>query len=174
MELRWRAFRRVSWIWSGWERLYLRTHTITPVRQGALFAVRRKRKVLELHLDSRALSRMRAESGYSTFRAVHRMREDLEALAATVRAGKFGQVLEVRGRSLMGSAGAVLGFETRRVPRSLGAALQQYFMVGIDAVYHPRGLREHAMRRWPVEIWMSVEELLRRYPAKSARSTPAR
>lgn len=42
------------------------------------------------------------------------------------------------------------------------------------AIYHPRGLRQRAMRRWPAETSMTVEELLRRYPEKSARSTVAR
>jgi hypothetical protein len=74
----------------------------------------------------------------------------------------------------MGEAGAVLGFEVRPVPHTLGWALQQYFMVGIDAVYHPRGLRARAVRRWPAETKMTVADLLSRYPEKSDRSTTAR
>jgi hypothetical protein len=74
----------------------------------------------------------------------------------------------------MGEAGAVLGFDVRPLPRNLANWLQQYFMVGIDALYHPRGLRTRSVRRWPVESRMSVEDLMRRYDAKSPRSTTAR
>jgi hypothetical protein len=161
--LKWRAFQRVPWIWSGWERLHLRFHRVTPIREGSLFGVRRIGSTLELHLDSRALNRMRSQAGYSTFRAVHVMRGDLSALAVRVRDGEFPGVADVRAKTLMGEAGAVLGFSTRVAPRSLANAFEQYFQVGLDAVYHPRGLRERSKHRWPVEIWMTADELLSRY-----------
>jgi hypothetical protein len=172
--LRWHAFQRVPWVWSTWERIWLRFHPVTPIGDESLFAVRRVGKSLELHLDSTALDRMRRERGYSTFRAVHRMREDLAALATRLRRGDFAGVEDLRAKTLMGEAGAVLGFHTRVAPRNLANAFQQYFQVGLDAIYHPRGLRPNAKRRWPVEIRMTTEELLRRYPEKSARSTVAR
>ena len=173
-ELRWRAFRRVPWVWTTWERIWLRWHPITPIRPGSLFAFRRVGDVLELHLDSHALTRMRQQPGYSTFRAVHEMREEMRVLAARVRSGELGDVRGIEATTLMGEAGGVLGFEVRPLPRSLSNVLKQYFMVGLDAIYHPGGLRERAMRRWPAAIWMSVETLLDRYPEKSDRSTTAR
>lgn len=174
MELRWRAFRLVPWVWSGWERFYLRLHPVQPIRERALFAVSRKGDSLELHLLSRELNRMRGEPGYSTFKALHVMREDMGFLAARLRRGDFAGVTEIRAKTLMGEAGAVLGFQTRVAPRNRANAFQQYFQVGLDAIYHPRGLRERAKRRWPVEIWMSAAELLERYPVKSESSTTAR
>ena len=171
--MRWRAFRRVPWIWSAWERLYLRVHPVVPVAPGSLFGFRRIGRVLELHFDGQALNRMRREAGYSTFRAVGRLREDLRILAARVRRGELGPVTQVKGISLMGEAGAVLGFEVQPLPRNFASVLQQYFRVGLDAVYHPLGLRERAKRRWPVEVTMAVESLLERYPEKSSTSTAA-
>jgi hypothetical protein len=165
-ELRWRAFERVPWVWSTWERIWLRFHPVTPVAGDSLFAVRRIGTSLELHLDSAVLARMRREDGYSTFRAVHRMREDLGALAARLRRGDFSGVDDIRATTLMGEAAAVLGFHTRVAPRNVANAFLQYFQVGLDAVYHPRGLRANAKRRWPVEIWMTTAELVARYPAK--------
>lgn len=174
MELRWRAFRLVPWVWSGWERFYLLLHPIQPIRERALFAVSRKGDALELHLLSKQLNTMRGEPGYSTFKALRMMREDLTVLALRVRSRDFAGVTEIRAKTLMGEAGAVLGFHTRVAPRNVANAFQQYFQVGLDAIYHPRGLRQRAKSRWPVEIWMSVAELLGRYPAKSDSSTVAR
>ncbi len=170
-DLRWRAFRAVPWVWTAWERFYSRTHPATPVRSGSLFAIRRAGDVLELHLDGHALAAMRKSPGYSTFRAVHVLREDLSALAARVRAGEFAGVTTIRGTSLMGEAGAVLGFEVRSVKKSIRNRLERYFMVGLDAIYHPRGLRERAKARWPVEVAMSVEALLSRYSDDSLDTT---
>ncbi len=83
-----------------------------------------------------------------------------------IRGGELRDVAEIRGTSLMGEAGAVLGFETRPLPRNFANFLKQYFMVGLDAIYHPRGLRPRSMRRWPVETWMTAETLLDRYREK--------
>lgn len=173
-ELRWRAFRRASWVWSAWERIYVRFYPVVPIREGSLFAVHRRGDSLELHLDSSALNRMRRSAGYSTFKAVHEMRADLSVLAARIRRGEFHGVRDIRAKTLMGEAGAVLGFHTKVAPHNIANWFEQYFQVGLDAIYHPRGLRENAKRRWPVEIWMTTEELLKRYPEKSDRSTFAR
>ena len=174
MELRWRAFRIVPWVWTSWERFYLLLFPISPVGDGSLFAVTRRGSTLELHLDSKALARMRREEGYSTFKALHQMRSDLAVLAERMRSGEFAGVTELRGKSLMGEAGAVLGFQTRVAPPTVSNAFLLYFQVGLDAAYHPRGLRERAKRRWPVEISMSIAGLLESYPPKSDRSTVAR
>jgi hypothetical protein len=161
--IRWRAFRLVPWVWTGWERVWLRFHPVTPVREGSLFGIRHVDHTLELHLNGRVLARMRRQPGYSTFKVVHVLREEMGVIAAGVRSGELGAVTAIKGTSLMGEAGGVLGFEIRPLPRNFANVLKQYFLVGLDAVYHPRGLRERAMRRWPAETWMSAAELLRRY-----------
>lgn len=172
--MRWRAFRAVPWVWTGWERIWLRFHPVTPVGPRSLFGTRRVDHTLELHLDGASLARMRREPGYSTFKAVHQLREELATVAARVRRGELGEVKAIKGTSLMGEAGGVLGFEVRPLPRNFTNVLKQYFLVGLDAIYHPRGLRAGAMKRWPVETWMSAETFLERYPEKSDRSTIAR
>jgi hypothetical protein len=165
--IRWRAFRAVPWVWTGWERLWLRLHPVTPVRPGSLFGFRRIDRALELHLDGGALARMRRQPGYSTFKVVHELREELAVVASRVRRGELGDITGIKGTSLMGEAGGVLGFEIRPLPRNFAGALKQYFMVGLDATYHPQGLRAGSIRRWPAETWMTVETLLDRYPEKS-------
>ena len=153
----------MPWVWSGWEMIWLRLHPVTPVRPGALFGTRTIDGTLELHLDGRVLARMRRQPGYSTFRTLHQLREEMGVIAARVRAGELRDVRMIRGTSLVGRVGGVLGFDVRPLPHTIGNALQQYFMVGLDAVYHPLGLRERAKQRWPAETRMAVEELLRRY-----------
>jgi hypothetical protein len=153
----------------------LRLYPVSPIRPGSLFDFHVRGDVVELHLDGAALARMRESPGYSAFRALRTLRQDLAALASRIRAGELGRVSTVKGTSLAAEAGAVLGFEARPVRRGLGGALQQYFMVGLDAIYHPRGLRARALKRWPYEATMSVGQLLDRYSEeRSDRSTTAR
>jgi hypothetical protein len=80
-----------------------------------------------------------------------------------VRSGELGEVTEIVGTSLMGEAGAVLGFEIRPLPRGIGNVLRRYFFVGLDAIYNPRGLRARATKRRPVTTRMSADALLKRY-----------
>lgn len=174
MDLRWRVFLRVPGMWSAWERAYVWTHPVTPVRPGSLLTFSRKGRILELHLDGPTIVRLRGKPGYTPFTAVHQLREELAVLAARVQSGELGKVSGLLGTSLMGSAGPVLGFETRPLPHDLYHTLLQYLLVGLDAIYHPRGLRPRAIKRWPVESWMSVDALLNRYGEKSDRSTSAR
>jgi YkoP-like protein len=156
----------VSWIWSAWERFYLWTHPVMRVRPGSLFTFAKKGQVLELHLDGRALARLRGEPGYNTFKVVHQLREEMAVLAARVRSGELGEMTGILGTSLMGEAGPVLGFETHPLPHDLSHTLLQYLLAGLDAIYNPRGLRARATRRWPVESWMSVDAMLTRYGEK--------
>ena len=161
--LQWRLFRHVSWIWAAWERVWLRLFPVTPVQPGSVFAYRRAGDVLELHLDGHRLAAIRAEPGYSGWQVIHELREDLRVIAGRVRSGELGSIKAIRGVSLMGEVGGVVGFEVRPLPHTLASWFEQYFMVGLDAIYHPRGLRARSVRRWPVESWMRVEELLKRY-----------
>ncbi len=170
----------IPWIWLAWERFMLRMNPLTSVRPGALFSfhtMRHRRRsltlrdgstvavgavVLELHLDNRQLARMRREPGFSTWRAVHHMRDDLAALASRVAAGELGPVSAIHGTSLIGRAGRTLGFDVQPLRDGCSARLERYFMAGIDAVYHPDGLARvagRAGRRWPVDSWMSAARL---------------
>lgn len=161
--LRWKAFRRMSWVWLAWERVWIRLHPLTPIGPGSLFHYRLDRDVLELHLDGTKIAELRSRPGYSGWKVIHELREDLKILAGRVRNGELGRLRGIKGTSLMAEAGSILGFDVRPLPHTLGARLEQFFMVGLDALYHPRGLRTRSMDRWPAESWMGVDELLKRY-----------
>lgn len=164
-------------LWTLWERLMFSAYRVRPARPGALLLFRVKRhrgplvvladgtrvergaRIVDLHLANRRLLAMRGEPGYGPWHAVRAMRGDLAALGERVRSGDLGDVAALHGLSLVGSAGGILGFETR--PRRGGprGAIERYFMAGIDAVYHPDGLRRldgRAQQRRPVEVWMGA------------------
>ena len=155
----------------------LRLHPVHHVRPGSLVLYRVRRHhgpavvlddgtrvehgaaIVELHLDNRRLVALRAEPGYGTWRAVEVLRQDLRAIGRRVGAGELGEVAALHGVSLLGSAGPAFGFEKREVPHSWGNSFVRYFMAGVDAIYHPEGLRRlegRARERWPVEVWMSA------------------
>jgi hypothetical protein len=164
-------------IWASWERLMLKVHPLQPIQAGGLFLYRVERyrgpglrladgteitpgdAIVELHLDNRRLAAMRTERGYGTWRAVHRLRADLVALGSRIACGGLGPIVAVHGVSLLGEAGAVLGFEVRELRHGWRMAFVRYFLAGIDAVYHPAGLGRlegRPLGRWPSEVWMSA------------------
>jgi len=173
-------------VWALWERFMLRIHRLEPARPGGLFrfqvvrykgadhrladgtVVRPGDRLVELHLDNRGFVAMRGRKGYSTWKAVHELRLDVEALRSRIEAGELGPVAAFHGVSLLGPAGGILGFESRELPHNWRNAFVFYFLAGIDAVYHPTGLERikgHVRRRWPTEVWLSA-----RRPAARAAS----
>ena len=166
-------------VWAGWERWMLKRHPSLPARSGGLLryrverhrgpdrrlgdgtVIRRGDPIVELHFDNRALSEMRRAGRYSTWRAVRELRADLAAIASRAAAGELGPVVALHGVSLMGAAGGVLGFESVALPHDLRHAFERYFLAGLDAIYHPAGLRRLEGRvrdRWPAEVWMSAAQ----------------
>ena len=171
--LRWRAFRRAWPVWAWWERLMLRLYPVTYIHDGSLFSYTLHGDVLTLHVLGRDINRLRAR-GASGFAILRELRSDLGALANRIRAGHLAGVRLITATSLMGEAGGLLGFDPRPAPRTVANAFRHYFMVGLDAIHHPSGLRRRVTQRRLVETTMTVAELLERYPAKSDRSTLAR
>ncbi|HUZ88556.1 MAG TPA: hypothetical protein VMU49_01865 [Candidatus Acidoferrales bacterium] len=179
-------------VWAAWERLYLQRHPLRRARPDGLFSFRivphhgprvclaegtvidPGDDLLELHLDNRALGAKRELGGFGAWTMMQVLRSDLAALAAQVEAGEIGPVAAFHGVSLMGRAGAALGFEVHPLPHTLALALTRYFMVGIDAIHHPAGLKRlegRARERWPVAVWMTVAEAAAR-PGRARRTPP--
>ena len=182
-----RAF-GVPAIWLGWERLDLwrtarryglpyaqpgsitryapKTYAGPPLvlRDGAL--VRPGDRILELHLDNRAILRLATTSRqWPSWIALRLFAEDLDALARRVRDGEFEGVAAIRGLTLLTVPARRLGFDVRPLPRTWGPRLLHFYLVGLVAIYHPHGWRGAAYMRqaaWPGEVWMSIDGLLRR------------
>ncbi|MGH2514468.1 MAG: MFS transporter [Ktedonobacterales bacterium] len=95
-------------------------------------------------------------------------RSDLRALARWLADSTNAPELRaLYGVSLLGPIGARLGFTLRPRRLTIHHRLERFFMMGLLALYHPRGLSRltegTTYRTYPVEVWMSRDELLRLY-----------
>ncbi len=132
--------------------------------------------VAELHLHNAVVPQLASRAG--AFALVRGMAGDLGALAAWSRDPAFpAQVRALYGVTLLGRAAGRLGFTTRERPRTLMAWLDRLFMTGLLALYSPQGLarlrRGTTYGSYPLEVWMSRDELARRYGADGKEPSAA-
>ena len=84
------------------------------------------------------------------------------------RSGRAGRgLIALHGVTLFASPGRRLGFELHPVPHTWTYAVQRFYLIALLPIYHRDGWREFdRMRRdrWPAELWMSVNHLLKTYP----------
>lgn len=134
--------------------------------------IKRRDPVVILHINNRVLSRVVDET--TPWQQLRMMRDDLRALAQWVERGGFpDDIRAIYGYTLLGRAASRLGFTLRRRPSSIRTRLDRFFLMGIMVLYHPGG-RERLQRGTtydtePVETWMSLGELRRRYGGQQTR-----
>lgn len=141
--------------------------------------------VVELHFDNRRLLQLwlaelpsatpslqhdssgtkRARLGVP-WELLRRARDDLTELAGRVTRGELADVKALVGITLFARAGRRLGFEVHPLPSTWYSRLQQFFFVGLVAIYHPLGwhiAERYRERAWPGRAWMSIPQLLQHY-----------
>jgi hypothetical protein len=101
---------------------------------------------------------------------VREVRGDLQALAAWTRTLDFPtDVRAIYGFSLLTRAAPRVGFTLRDRRVTIRMRLERFFMLGLMALYHGKGLERlrqgTTFARYPQEMWMSIIELQRRYGA---------
>lgn len=166
------------WVW--WERLYLWRHHVRALSDTSIFrievrthrgdtvvlpgdrTVARGDLVVELHLANRRVAGASDTAGWSPFQVIAAVRADLSLLSRLVTAGLLGPVTAVHAISLLAPALERVGFRVAPLPPSPWSRLVRFYLIGLLAVYHPRGwagaMRARS-RAWPAEAWMSSESL---------------
>ena len=182
--------------WPIYERLWQALHRVRPVPgapEGLLridFAryhgrpitlpdgtrIQRGDRIGELHINNRAIARLAPDG--RALRLLPLFAASFRALAAWSREPGFPADLRaIYAFTLLGRASGRLGFTLRERPPTLHTRLDRFFMTGLLALYNPGGtgrLRQGSTYgSFPVEIWMSRGELLRRYgePEKDETGT---
>lgn len=128
--------------------------------------VHRGDAIIELHFRNRAL--LQAASQVSAWRLMHMIAQDMGGLAAWVQSGNFtDEPKAIFGVTLMSRGAPRLGFTVRDRPHTLHNWLERFFMTGLLVLYHSKGterlLQGTTYGTYPQEVWMSRDELVRRY-----------
>jgi MFS family permease len=172
--------------WPVWERImqtFFRTQQIPDAPHHLLDArlthyhgkpielpdgqqVRKGDAIIELHFRNKLL--LQVMSQVSSWRFVHMLAQDLGGLAAWVQSADFpAEPKAIFGVTLMSRGAPRLGFMVRDRPHTLHNWLERFFMTGLLVLYHSKGterlLQGTTYGMYPQEVWMSRDELLRRY-----------
>jgi MFS family permease len=172
--------------WPVWERFELWRHPVRPI-PGAphgLFLILPARyrgrpvslpdgthiargdPIIQLHMNNRAFA-SGAERG--PFEILAQLEGDLRALAAWAATADAPSFRALHGLTLLSRAAPRLGFTLRSRPVTLVAWFDRFFMTGLLALYHVRGVERlthgGTYGDYPQEVWMSRAELEKRYGA---------
>jgi MFS family permease len=120
-------------------------------------------RVLELHANNHFLAQL---SGGLAL--VRQARGDLAALAAWTLQPEYPVgVRAIYGFTMLSRGLPRLGFTVRDRRVTLYVRLQRFYFLGLMALYHGHGLERlregTTLSHYPQEIWMSIDELRRRY-----------
>jgi len=128
-------------------------------------------RIAEMHIHNAVLADVAKRA--NSWELLRMMIGDFRELARWVETADFpSDVHAFYGYTILSRAAPRLGFTTRTRPHSIRTWLDGLFLTGLLVLYSPRGrnrLEEgQVYGRDPVEIWMSRDELERRYGRRGA------
>ncbi len=138
--------------------------------------VRSGDRIAEIHIQNKALPNLASRGG--VFELVRMFARELVALAAwTERADFPRRVTAVYGFTILGRVTTRFGFTVRERPHTLRNRMDRFFLTGLLALYSPDGIdrlrQGTTYGSYPVEVWMSLGELQRRYGGATTPSDDA-
>ena len=164
--------RLLEWFWqlrwvepNGFFRYRLTRHRGPPISLRDGTVVSSGDPLIELHFDNARLLQRVGAAGWNPWQAFTLIDADLKRLNRLLQSGELPPVRALHGVTMYAAAGPRVGFEVRSVPRTVGWALERFYLIGLLPIYHPDGWREvDRMRRnrWPAHLWMSREQLAHR------------
>jgi MFS family permease len=178
--------------WQFWEGLTMLVEPIKPVPHApyGLFGVRFKRyhgrpmdlpggvhiqngdRVGDLHFRNRAFMAYAAHN--SPWGLVQLFRQEMQAFAQWAQEPDFPKDVQAfYGVTLLARAVRRIGFTIYERPKTLKAWLDRGFMTGLLVLYNKKGVERlkqgTTYGSYPEEVWITREELLRRYGTPPAK-----
>ena len=117
-------------------------------------------RILHLHLDNRRVAELTRHTDGGIWALAPRLSSDLDALSERVASGVLGQVIAIRGITVLARMAGRFGFEVRPLPRNLRWSLV-HSLGGLVMASYRSGDGDESARGlpWPGEVWMSATAL---------------